>query len=502
MTAGSSQTWVCLVCGYVHRGPEPPDVCPVCGTSVDDFEAQEEAAAVAPRCREFVALPHLRVRPYRTGAPPTYARCAGASADDFEPCEESAPAAGTETKAGKVIVVGGGIAGLAAVESVRSSAPDAEILLISKEDALPYYRLNLTRLLAGQIGARDLPIYPAGWYKTNAIQVRQGVSVKAILPDRQAVELDEGTQESYDKLILTCGAHAFVPPLPGADMEGVHCLRTDRDAESILAAAKEGAPAVIIGGGILGLETAAALAQRGVEVTVLEGHGWLLPRQLNQEAGEVLERHVAELGIRLERGAKTAALIGDDRVRGVLLSDDKTLAADLVVIATGVRANSHLARSAGLDVNRGVVVDPHLATSHPDILAAGDVAEFRGTCYGLWEPARYQGAIAGMNAAGVTTEFGGLPRANTLKVVGVSLFSIGEVVPQDGSYRAVDETADDGQYRRFLFRDNRLVGAVLIGNTKLASRITSAVKEGKDFSGILRPKCMPAHVVEALTGNA
>ena len=182
------------------------------------------------------------------------------------------------------------------------------------------------------------------------------------------------------------------------------------------------------------------------------------------------------------------------------LSDDKVLAADLIVIATGVRANSHLARRAGLDVNQGVVVNAHLATSHPDILAAGDVAEFRGTCYGLWEPARYQGVIAGMNAAGVPTQFGGLPRANTLKVVGVNLFSIGEVVPQDGSYRKVEASDDGGQYRRFLFRENRLVGAVLIGDTKPASRITAALKEGKDFSGILGPRCMPAHVIEALTG--
>ena len=312
MAAESSRTWVCLVCGYVHRGPEPPDICPVCGASAEDFEAHEESPpvqTVAASTWRCLICGYIHTGPEPPGACPV----CGASAEDFEPCEESAPAAGEAGKAGKVVVVGGGIAGLAAAESARSSAPDAEIVLISKEDALPYYRLNLTRLLAGEIGADDLPIHPAAWYETNRIQVRQGTGVTAILPDRQVVELDNGSHESFDKLILTCGAHPFVPPLPGADMAGVHCLRTDRDAEHILAAAKERAPCVVIGGGILGLEAAAALAQRGTDVTVLEGHDWLLPRQLNREAGEVLERQVAELGIRLERGAKTASLVGDER---------------------------------------------------------------------------------------------------------------------------------------------------------------------------------------------
>ena len=261
-------------------------------------------------------------------------------------------------------------------------------------------------------------------------------------------------------------------------------LRTAEDARQILAACRAGAKCVCIGGGLLGLETAGGLARQGADVTLLEGHGWLLPRQLNQQAGEILNQYVVATGIKLRIKASTREIVGNGRVQGVLLEDGSIVPAELVVIATGIRSNSHLARRAGLEVNQGVVVDNLLATSHPDVFAAGDVTEHHGQVYGIWGPSQYQGSIAAMNMAGGCVEFGGIPRSNTLKVLGLDLFSIGRINPEDASFRTFDHEAD-GCYFRFVFRDNRLVGTVLLGETKLTATVKRGVESGADFSELL-----------------
>ena len=228
-----------------------------------------------------------------------------------------------------------------------------------------------------------------------------------------------GERLPFDKLLLAAGAQPFIPPLAGTDRGGVTTLRTAEDGAAILAACRAGSRCVCIGGGLLGLETAAALARHDADVTLLESHDWLLPRQTNRRAGEILNRYVVAAGIKLRTNAATQAIVGDSRVEGVLLQQGDLISADLVVIATGIRSNSQLAQHAGLEVNCGVVVNDLLATSHPDVFAAGDVAEHRRQVYGIWGPAQYQGNIAGMNMAGRGVEFGGLPPSNTLKVLGI-----------------------------------------------------------------------------------
>ena len=328
-------------------------------------------------------------------------------------------------------------------------------------------------------------MHPESWYEDRGVQLLRGAEVVSLRPAEQVVELRGGRRVPYDRLLLAAGAHPFLPPFPGASREGVTALRTVADADQILDSAGSGAKCVCIGGGILGLETAAALAGRGVDVTFLEGHGWLLPRQLNQRAGEVLAEQVLARGIKLQSQARTREIVGDERVRGVLLEDGEMIPADLVVIATGIRPNSYLARLAGLAVDRGVVVDDTLETSHPNVFAAGDVAEHRGVIYGIWGPSQHQGSIAGLNMVGIRTEFGGIPRSNTLKVLGVDLFSIGRITAEDGSFDAIDHERD-GRYSRFVFHDNHLVGAILLGDTTLTARVKSAIERREDFSGELR----------------
>jgi nitrite reductase (NADH) large subunit len=495
--ANGSKAWRCLVCGYVHYGETGPDECPVCGATRSEFEAHVEPAAApaaAPATKQWRCLICLYM--HEGDAPPEECPVCGAAASRFEPVAKPTngqKAAGIE----HVVVLGAGIAGISAVEAIRKTSPATRITLVSRENDPPYYRLNLTRYLAGEIDEAALPIHPASWYEANGVELLCGAEASDVQLDERAVVLGNGKSLTYDKLILTAGAHPFVPPIPGGQREGVRTVRSWQDARWILEHLRAGMKCVCIGGGVLGVETAGALAKRGADVTLLEGFSWLMPRQLNQAAGRRLAAHLEQIGVRLRAEAKVKEIVGDERVGGVLLEDGETLPADLVVITTGVRTNSFLARRAGLHVGSGVVVDDHLVTSHPDVLAAGDVAEHRGVVYGLWSPAQYMGSIAGMNAAGAATEFAGIPRSNTLKVLGVDLLSIGQFEPQDGSYQAIEREAADG-YMRFVFRDGRMVGAILLGDTSIAAQVSKAVAEGTDLSGLLarRPtaKDMFAHL--------
>ena len=246
------------------------------------------------------------------------------------------------------------------------------------------------------------------------------------------------------------------------------------------------------------MESAGALAKRGAEVTLLEGHGWLLPRQLNKRAGDILAGYVESSGIKLFTKARTREILGDEKVKGVLLEDETVIDTDFVIFATGIRSNSYLGRMAGLDVNRGIVVNNLLLTSHANVFAAGDVAEHHGCVYGTWAPSQYQGSIAGMNAVGSNIEFGGIPQSNALKVLEVELFSIGKIEPEDGSYDTFEKEYDN-KYCRFLFRDSHLVGAILLGDAKLATKVKKAVENKRDFSGLLAKHPSVENIIEFLT---
>jgi nitrite reductase (NADH) large subunit len=497
MSSPNASAWRCLVCGYVHRGPEPPDECPVCGAPKENFEPYVEstpaAAAAAPLRWRCLNCSYVHEGP----EPPDECPVCGAPRDAFEPVEEAAGGADATDQPVRVIIVGAGIAGVTAAEAIRSASQAAEIVLLSKEEHLPYYRLNLTRLLAGELTEETLPLHPESWFGEQRIDLQRGVEASEIDLEGRQVLLQGGEAVPFEKLVLAIGAHPFVPPFPGGHREGVTPVRTLDDARRVLEAAAGGARCVVVGGGLLGLETAGALARQGVDVTLLEGHGWLLPRQLNPEAGEALRQHVEAAGITLRRKARTKEIVGDERARGVVLESGDEVPADLVVVATGVRSNSYLARLAGLEVNRGVVVDHSLATTHPDVFAAGDVAEHRGVVYGVWGPSQHQGSIAGMNAVGLGAEFGGIPRSNTLKVLGVELFSIGTVVPEDASFRAVDRETDGG-FDRFVFRDTHLVGAVLLGDASASAAVKHAVEAKTDCSELLRGEPNAEDVLEFL----
>lgn len=495
----STRQWRCSICGYVHTGDERPDICPVCGTDCNDFEpceapARAPAAPVAATRWQCIICNYI----HEGVVVPDVCPVCGAASDNFEAAEEVHPPQHLSGST-RVVIVGGGIAGVAAAEAVRSVSQDTALTLLCSEPELPYYRLNLTRYLAGEIARDALPLHPESWYAERRIQVLCAVPVDHLDPSAKRVLLADGRSLAYDSLILTSGSHPHVPPLPGVQLGGVVCLRTAADADALIARLKPGAPCVCIGGGVLGIEVAGALARRGAAVTLLESHDWLMPRQLNQTAAGYLERHLSGIGVAVLKRARTQSLEGAGELEAVTLQDGRRLPAQLAVIATGVRPNTALARKAGLAVSTGVLVDGTLATSIPGIFAAGDAAEHNGQLYGTWAASQYQGAIAGLNALGNHTLFGGIPRANTIKAVGLDLTSVGRFQPEDGGDLFVEEAAEE-TYQAYVLRDNRLIGALLVGHAELAAPSKRAIESGEDFSGLgAAPDC--AAVAQALRGG-
>ncbi len=494
----AKKTWKCDLCGYVHHGETAPESCPICGASASEFSAYEEPKPQATKSAVSKWRCIICTYMHTSDTPPESCPLCGAEREQFEPINEAEKPHQMQNEATRIIIVGGGIAGVSAAESIRQNSDKAVITLISSEPGIPYYRLNLTRYLAGEIDSSGLMIHPQEWYQENSIELLAGKSVESISPEDKTITLGDGTSLSYDKLILTSGSHPFIPPIPGSDLTGVYTLRTASDADRIIDGVKPGEPCVCIGGGILGLETAGALAKRGADVSLLESHDWLMPRQLNEPAACRIEAHMKNLGIRLIKPAHTAELIGTEgQVSGVQLTTGEKIPCKTVIICTGVRPNSCLARKAGLEVNRGIVVDNHLRTSSPDIFAAGDVAEHNGVVYGIWGPAQYQGSIAGLNAIGEATTFGGVPRSNALKVLGIEMLSIGDFTPTDGSFQVIKEESEK-EFFHFVFRDGKMIGAILLGNIEAASKVKKAIESKKDFSGVLSGSATCAYIVEAL----
>jgi len=379
------------------------------------------------------------------------------------------------------IIIGGGIAGVSAAEAIREVDKTGRIILICKEAELPYYRMNLTRYLAGDIHVSALPLHPDDWYRSQAVELMLNTSVDSINPATKEVSLVRNGKLSYDKLILANGAQPFMPAFPGRDLKGVWSVRTHSDADNILYCCLPDMHVVCIGGGLLGLENAGALAKRGADVTVIETFDWLLPRQLPKEGGKQLEKLILKMGVKVVTGGKVKEMRGEGAVRAVAFEDGSELPAELVLITTGVVADANLAKVAGLKVNKGVVVDEQMRTSEPDIFAAGDISECNGKLYGLWMPAKAQGTVAGHNAAGKNDVFPELPPSAKLKVLGIDLFSIGQIAPTDPNDVLISEAIGE-DFIGFVLRDGKLIGASLLGDVSLAAEVKEAVNTGMVFS--------------------
>ncbi len=368
----------------------------------------------------------------------------------------------------RYVIVGNGAAATTAVEVLTEIAPGDTVEVYGEEPYWAYRRPQLPEFLAGGAEAEKILFHPPAWYEQRGVSVHRGVRVEALEPSSGTIRLADGRTVPYDRLLLATGAASFIPPLTGADQVGVFSLRTLDDARAIRTYAQNCRRAIVLGGGLLGLEAARALRTLGLEVAVVEVYGWLLPRQLDRPGGEILGGIIAGMGIQVLTGSATECLAGrDGRVSGLRLEDGREIEGEMVLISAGVRSRVELARQAGLAVNRGVVVDGHLRTGVEGIYAAGDCAEFEGRVYGILPAAWEQARAAAQNMAGRETLYTGTIPSTTLKVVGVDLTSIGEVQPTgEGFVELRRSEPEAGRYVKLILREGRLVGAILLGERK------------------------------------
>lgn len=386
----------------------------------------------------------------------------------------------------RLVVVGNGMAGMRTVEELLALAPDMyDITVFGNEPHGNYNRIMLSPVLSGEKTVDEIMINDLDWYATNNIDLRTGADVVTIDRVRMEVETSDGARTPYDRLLLATGSTPFIIPLPGHDLKGVISFRDIWDVERMIDASEKHQHAVVIGGGLLGLEAANGLMSRGMDVTVIHLMDTLMERQLDEAAGSLLQTSLEARGLKILTGAETDRIEGDGKVERVCLKDGREIRADLVVMAVGIRPNKALAEKAGLACEQGVLVSDTLQTFDPSIYAVGECVQHRGATYGLVAPLFDQAKVCANHlACRGHSAYGGSQTSTKLKVTGIDLFSAGDFGPGEGREDIVLRDAAQGVYKRLVVEDEKLIGAVLYGDTADGAWYFSMVQSGENISTI------------------
>ena len=457
----------CKLCGARVDGSSA--ACPVCGASRQNFDIPTPPAPKAGAAKRVRCLVCGEV----IDASNDFCPVCGAGRESFVPYEEEATTFSRDTNE-RFMIIGGGAAGYNAAKAIRERNKTCQIVILAAEDELPYNRPMLTKSMLEDFHCEDIAISPRDWYEENNITLLTGVSAALVDPAAKIVKTSTDAALAYDKLIYAAGARCFMPPIQGIGFENVVSIRSAKDAVKIIDLLPKVKRAVVIGGGVLGIEAAWELHTAGVQVTVVEALPRIMSRQLDEGASRMLTMRMEEKGMGVRTGIGVCHLEGEVSAERVVLKSGEALEADLVVVSTGVVPNAELLGAAGAKVNRAVAVDHHMRTSLPDIYAAGDCAECDGVNFALWAQAVEEGRVAGANAAGEDLEYNGIVGALTLNALDTSLYAVGEH-GTSAAYRAV-ETRDDtkGTYEKLYFSGDRLAGFILIGEMSRLAELNMA----------------------------
>ena len=429
----------CLVCGAVFDSSI--DICPVCGVGPENFvEVEAEENEFSNDTKNFY------------------------------------------------VILGNGAAGHYAAEAIRKRDRTGTITMISNEPYRTYNRPMLTKSIMAGLNEEQIAVEDASWYEENHIYQILGHEVVKIDPEAKEVHLDDGSKYHYTKLIYALGSECFIPPIKGADKDGVIAIRRLSDTKKVAEKLKETKHAVVIGGGVLGLEAAWELKKSRCEVTVLELAPVLMGRQLDKTAGEMLKKISEGQGIQIHTGVQIEAIEGGEKAEGVRLADGTVIPAELVIVSCGVRANTVLAKEAGIETDRAVIVNEKMETNIPDIYACGDCAQYEGINYAIWPQAVKEGKTAGAQAAGDDNTYSTVPAALSFHGMNTALFAAGDNGQNpDLIYKTV-EYKDEGkkQYQKYYFLNNRLCGVILIGDTSRMAEMTEALEHHRQYKEIIK----------------
>lgn len=486
--------WVCSICGIECEGEHAPEVCPICNVESEYFtevksqpkKVEEEKAEKKLSGKVWRCTVCDEIFPY--GECPDTCPVCGVGKDLFEVVEiKENTEELSEGKKEKILIIGSGVAAVSAGDGARGKNKSADIEIIGEESCVPYYRTKLTEYLCEDMGMDRLKIKKDSWYEEKNIKLTAGVRVVSVDTNNKKATLSNGEIRDYDKLILATGAKCFVPPIKNADIDGVFVIRNMEDTEKVKEFAKNCKNAVVIGGGVLGLEAAWGLKLLGIETSVIEMMERILPKQLDEEGSEILEKAIEEAGVKIYKGAVVNSIEGNGKVASVSLKDGQNIPADLVIISAGISPNKELAQSMGLTVGRGIVVNEKMETSVKDIYACGDVAEYNGKVIGLWQVAMEQGKTAGINACEGEAQYKEQIQPLNFDGMNIKLISVGAIGNIGEKSEFVQEIDTTKKlYKKLYFDNNKLKGAILIGDVSKGITLIKGVRETEDKNIIMR----------------
>jgi len=384
----------------------------------------------------------------------------------------------------RYLIIGNGVAGATAAESIRRVDPEGKITMLSTEPDSFYARPRLPELMAGEVPIERITLRSTSWYEEHGIELLLNTGAISVDHNARTVAATGGLTLHYDELLLATGANSLIPPVPGAQTPGVFSLRTADDARAIGQAAARSEAAVLVGGGLLGLEAGAALARMGLKVHVAEFFDRLLPRQMDAPGASKLQARLEGMGFSFALGARSKEIVSDAGGLSLILEDGRNLKGGLILFSAGIRGNVELARHLGLAMDKGVTVDDRMCTSLPGVWAAGDHVEHRGRLYGLWASSKAQGEVAGVNMAGGQAAYEGTVPSSSLKVAGIDLTSAGDIDAEGRLEAAVWQNADS--YRKIVLEDGVIKGFIFLGVTAGIKECRSAMDRKANVGALAR----------------
>ncbi|MGL4402188.1 MAG: NAD(P)/FAD-dependent oxidoreductase [Fusobacteriaceae bacterium] len=387
----------------------------------------------------------------------------------------------------KIVIIGAGASGINAAENIRKFDRDVEIDIIDVENAVPYYRTILSDYLFKEIKEEKFYLRPLEWYEKENINLHKGIGVKKLHLREKNIELLDGKKISYDKLILAMGARCHNPKVENNNLPGVFTMRSKNDTEIIKKYALNSKKALIVGGGVLGLEAACAMYELGLEVSIVEIMQRVLPRQLDEKGSQFLEERIASMGIKLYKNSIIQRYIGDKKIQGVELDRDRIIDTDLVIISAGIIPNRELIENSGIFCNRGILVNEKMETSVENVYACGDIAEYEGKIVGLWDTAVEQGKVAGMNAAGGEAVFQEKIQPLIFHGMNTKILSIGNVYLEENGCDALEDMDTcENSYKKFIFNSRKIVGGILLGDSSKGGELVKAVRSNMEKKELLK----------------
>jgi nitrite reductase (NADH) large subunit len=380
----------------------------------------------------------------------------------------------------RYLIIGDGVAGARAAVRIKETDPNGEIQIFTEETYPFYYRVRFPEFVAGEVTIEGLTIHTQEFYQNKGVSLHLEERIEEVYPEKKEVVSGKGKTYVYDQLLIATGGTAFVPPIKGVEKKGVFTLRSMQDAINIKEFSGKVSQAILIGGGLVGLETGGALLRRGVKVAVIEYNPRILPRQMDPEGSQILQGRMEEMGFSFFINGQSEEIFGKEKVEGLRLKDGRIIEGQMVIISAGVKPNIQVAKTVGLETKNGILVNDRLETKREGVFAAGDVAEHRGRCYGIWPAAQRQGEIAGVNMAGGNLVYEGTVVSNRLKVVGIDLTAAGEINPEGKLECVVRSDREKCHYCKVTFKENRIIGCILLGRTQGVSEILNAIEKKID----------------------